>query len=256
MIASTETSVRAVRVNDLVARLVAHPLYERIRDEDTLRRFMRSHVFCVWDFMSLLKALQRHLTCIEVPWVPSVDPESRRLINEIVLDEESDDLPDDRYLSHFELYLHAMAQCGADTGPITRLLAALRRGTPVEEALARPDLPDGVAEFVAHTLRVAGSGEIHRIAASFTYGREDVIPAMFQEMVQRLAEKDGKRWSLFLLYLNRHIEHDGDRHAPMSLALVRQLCGDSPRLWAEAQETARESLQVRINLWDRLADQV
>jgi len=254
MIMQTKTPVRGrVDVDDLLCQLVEHPIYQRIRDESTLRRFMRSHVFCVWDFMSLLKALQGRLTCVEVPWLPTTDPESRRLINEIVLDEESDALPDGGYLSHFELYLRAMAQCQADIAPISRLLAELRRGGAIEDVLARRDLPTGAADFVAYTLRVAQGGEIHRIAAAFTYGREDVIPAMFQEMVRSLAERDGGRWSLFLLYLNLHIQHDGERHAPMSLALVQRLCGDSPRLWLEAEETARKALEARLALWDCLA---
>ena len=81
-------------------RLMQHPLYKSITDERGLQIFMASHVFCVWDFQCLLKSLQRHLTCVEVPWLPSADPEARRLINEIVLDEESDLTPSGAHLSH------------------------------------------------------------------------------------------------------------------------------------------------------------
>ena len=41
--------------------------------------------------------------------------------------------------------------------------------------------------------------------------------------------------SVFLCYLARHIEHDGDRHGPMARSLVRRLCGSDGRLWAEAE---------------------
>jgi hypothetical protein len=77
-------------VGDLFERLLSHHLYQHICDERSLRLFMRAHVFAVWDFQSLIKALQRMLTCVEIPWLPSGDPLARRLINEIVLDEESD----------------------------------------------------------------------------------------------------------------------------------------------------------------------
>jgi pyrroloquinoline quinone (PQQ) biosynthesis protein C len=254
MIMSAEIPTQQrICVDGLVKRLVEHPIYQRVRDEDSLRCFMRSHVFCVWDFMSLLKALQRQLACVSVPWLPTTDAESRRLINEIVLDEESDALPDGNYLSHFELYLQAMAQCEADTRPIRALLSTLQQGATVEEVMAGIELPTGVRDFVTFTMQVACSGQLHRIAAAFTYGREDVIPAMFQELVRSLTEQDSERWSLFLLYLKLHIHHDGDRHAPMSLALVQRLCGESPRLWHEAQETARQALQARLRLWDCLA---
>jgi hypothetical protein len=70
--------------------IVAHPVFRRLTSVTALRIFMEHHVYAVWDFMSLLKALQRAVTCIELPWVPCGDPAARRFINEIVLDEESD----------------------------------------------------------------------------------------------------------------------------------------------------------------------
>ncbi len=243
----------SIHIDDLVESLAGHRLYQQITGKGPLRRFMTSHVYCVWDFQSLMKALQRHLTCIEVPWLPTPDAESRRLVNEIVLDEETDTLPTGNYLSHFELYLRAMEQCQADTGPITQLLADLRAGGALDDVLARAPLPPGVADFVNNTMRIARYAEPHRIAAAFTYGREDVIPLMFEQLVRTLAERRQDRWSLFLFYLNRHIEHDGDRHGPMARDLVRRLCGNDPRLWAEAEETARCCLQARIDLWDHIA---
>jgi hypothetical protein len=244
-----------IHLDDLVEEIVRHPLYALIRDEGGLRRFMQSHVFCVWDFQSLLKALQRRLTCVEVPWLPTDDPEARRLINEIVLDEESDEMPDGGYLSHFELYLRAMQSCGANTGPILQFMAALRSGLSVSDALSQTNLPAGVAPFVAKTLQLAQSAEVHRIASAFTYGREDVIPCMFQQMVRSLADGPGGNWELFLLYLNRHIEHDGERHGPLSRALVARLCGQDDKLWREAEQTARASLRARLDLWDSIAAQ-
>ncbi len=241
-----------IHVNDLLGRLVEHPLYVAIRDEGTLRTFMRAHVFCVWDFQCLLKALQRSLTCVEVPWLPTASPDARRLVNEIVLDEESDEDGQGGYLSHFELYLEAMRECGADTAPIEGVLTELRAGQSAEKALARPALPRGVSAFVGHTLRIAGCERLHRMVASFALGREEVIPAMFQQFVRRLSADAPTRWARFLYYLNRHIEADGERHGPMALALLERLCADDARLWSEAEETARESLDARLALWDAI----
>lgn len=244
----------SIHIEDLVEQLAEHCLYQQITDEESLRRFMRSHVYCVWDFQSLMKALQRHLTCVEVPWVPTPDPDARRLVNEIVLDEESDQTPDGSYLSHFELYLRAMEQCQAEVYEIRRLLVALNSGVPLDRILAEMHLPAGVRQFVTNTMRIAHSGEVHRIAAAFTYGREDVIPLMFEKMVRQLAEQKEGRWSVFHYYLIRHIEHDGDRHGPMARDLVQRLCGNDRRLWAEAEETARLCLQSRLDLWDHIAE--
>jgi hypothetical protein len=102
----------------------------------------------VWDFQCLLKALQREVTCVDVVWRPTPDPAARRLVNEIVLDEESDAAPDwlgGGHLSHFELYLAAMDRAGADAGPIRGLLADLEAGLDVDRALAARELPRGPA---------------------------------------------------------------------------------------------------------------
>ena len=69
----------------LYTRLASHPLYRSFARMEDLQTFMEAHIFAVWDFMSLLKSLQRGLTCVEVPWYPSRTPESRHLVNEIVL---------------------------------------------------------------------------------------------------------------------------------------------------------------------------
>ncbi len=245
-----------INTTELVDRLISHSLYDELRDEESLRIFMRSHVFCVWDFQCLLKALQRLVTCVEVPWLPTADPEARRLVNEIVLDEESDEAPGGGHLSHFELYLQAMEECGADAASMRGFLEDLRGGTDLGEALARPALPPGVAAFVKTTMAIAETGQVHRIAAAFAYGREDIIPAMFQRLVNRLAETAPERWSTFGFYLNRHIEHDAETHGPMARALVSRLCGSTELLWGEAEETARRSLAARIRLWDEILSSV
>ncbi len=244
------SSKSEVDVAEWVGRLMQHPLYEALRDEPRLHIFMRSHVFVVWDFQSLLKALQREVTCVQVPWLPTTDPEARRFVKEIVLDEESDEAPGGGFVSHFELYLQAMQDCGADTRPIRGFLGDLRQGRPVGEALARPDVPLGVASFVRHTMAVAASCQPHRIAAAFAYGREEVIPAMFRRLVDRLADIAPQRWSTFRSYLERHIGQDAERHGPRSKALVARRCGTNATLWAEAEDTARGALESRLGLWD------
>ena len=57
--------------------LLQHSLYNKIQSMDDLHRFLESHVFAVWDFMSLLKALQAKLTCTTTPWFPTKNPETR-----------------------------------------------------------------------------------------------------------------------------------------------------------------------------------
>ena len=242
-----------VVLGDARERLVRHPLYRLVDRPERMRTFMEHHVFAVWDFQSLLKALQRQLTCTSVPWVPTADPEARRLVNEIVLDEESDALPDGGHASHFELYLDAMGRAGADTRPINGLLDALRSGAGLSAALAGCGGPPPALDFVRRSFAIIDSGSAHRLVAAFTYGREDVIPDMFRGLVTSLADRDPIAWGRFRFYLERHIEHDDEKHAPTCRRIVARLCGDDPARWAEASATARECLESRIALWDAIA---
>jgi len=235
--------------------LVGHRLYGLIDSAARLRRFMEFHVFAVWDFQSLLKALQQRLTCTSTPWLPTADREARRLVNEIVLDEESDEDPRGGYVSHFELYLDAMREAGADGRAVRALLEQLREGMPLADALVAARVPPAAAAFVRRSFAVIDSGSVAAIAATFTYGREDVIPDMFRGLVRRLAHAD-PAWDLFRAYLDRHIEHDDAHHGPACRRIVSRLCGDDAARWSEARSAAREGLRARIAFWDAIAGEL
>jgi len=231
-------------------QLVAHSVYQSLHSLDDLRVFMQHHVFAVWDFMSLLKALQRELTCVEIPWVPRGNAATRRLINDIVLEEETDVDPEGRPASHFELYLRAMQECGADTGPIERLLEALAAGHSVAEALQEANAPASVQEFVLGTFAIIESGQPHAVAAAFTFGREDVIPDMFRHLVTDLNHRFPGQLDTFSYYLNRHIQLDEEVHTPLAQQMVRDLCGQDARRWEESRAVAVRCMQARVGLWN------
>ena len=183
---------------------------------------MQSHVFAVWDFMSLLKALQQRLTCTSVPWIPTDFPESRRFLNEIVLGEESDQY-EGRAISHFELYLEAMDEASANTAPIRSLIDSIHQSN---FSPATIPAPAAAQAFVASTFRVIDSNNLAAMAAAFTFGREDVIPDIFRELVRDLNRQHPGAFTKFIWYLERHIEVDGEDHGPLSLRMVADLCGN------------------------------
>jgi hypothetical protein len=237
------------RLHPFYKRLAEHPLYASFRTVEDLRIFMEAHIFAVWDFMSLLKTLQRGLTCVEVPWLPSPTPESRRLVNEIVLGEESD-MYEGQHVSHFELYRMAMQSGGADTSAMDTLLQLLAQGEDLHTALERCGAPAEAIAFVKGTFQIITKGSLHQTAAAFTFGREDLIPEMFKGFVRDLDQKLAGSLGIFLWYLERHIEVDGEEHGPMALRMVSDLCGDDDRKWNEAEEAARTALKERLQLWD------
>lgn len=214
---------------------------------------MEHHVYAVWDFMSLLKYLQHHLTCTQSPWVPKGTAELRFFINEIVLGEESDEDPTGGHISHFELYKRAMTEAGASHHSIDQVVYALQGGKSVSEALHFADAPKAAAGFVGSTFTIIDRDRLHEVAAAFAFGREDLIPDMFLAMVKEL-NANGQDFNTFIYYLERHIELDGDHHAGLSALLLSHVCGDDANKWAEATSAAQEALKARIALWDGIAE--
>jgi hypothetical protein len=238
------------------AALQDHPIYNKVSSLEHVRLFMESHVFAVWDFMCLLKALQQSVTCVDTPWYPRGDAATRRLINEIVTGEESDLLPDGACASHFELYLDAMEEAGANTEPVKRFLAGLQLGHSVQVALERANAPRGAHDFVLTTMDIIATGSSHVIAAAFAIGREDIIPTMFIEIVRGLPNSGPSSLDVFHYYLERHIQLDGDEHSELADRMLVNLCGDDATKWEESAEVAVKALRARIQLWDSVEKQM
>ncbi|RSM55161.1 heme oxygenase [Amycolatopsis sp. WAC 01376] len=227
--------------------VTTHRIYDSFASASDIAVFMEHHVFAVWDFMSLLKTLQRQLTCVEVPWIPQGHPTSRRLINDIVLVEESDEL-ESGFSSHFELYRAAMTEVGADTRAIDEFLDALRTGKSVPDALAAARVPRPSAEFVSATWRIITDTPVHCQAAAFAFSREDLIPEMFDKVIA--ADPSDDRLRLLRSYLERHIEVDADEHTPMAMQMLADLCGDDDAKWDECLGTVRSAMRDRARFWD------
>jgi hypothetical protein len=200
--------------------LIAHPMYRELRTLDDLRRFMESHVFAVWDFMSMLKRLQQLLTRVTLPWVPPPGTRVSRFINQLVLDEESDADGQGSYASHFEIYRRAMQEVGADTLFIDAVVRSIEHtGT------WRPELiPEPARSFVRSTFALLERGRAHEVAAAFAFGREDAIPDMFRALIGALDTQNPGLLVHVRYYLERHIGIDEQEHTPMALAMVEELC--------------------------------
>ena len=236
----------------LRAALLDHPIYTHVASVADLRRFMEDHVFAVWDFMSLLKRLQQDMTCIEVPWFPAENAKAARLINDIVIGEETDVGPDGAYVSHLALYLRAMADIGASTRQFEKFRSLVLVGVPVEVALAQIGAPRHVQAFVAHTMALANSGSTEEVLAAFFYGREDIIPEMFRRLLDTLygTGHNDERLRHFIYYIDRHIELDGDSHGPMGRELLEDLVMNSPHARERALRAACRSIKARVELWN------
>lgn len=237
-------------------QLVHHPLYKKINRPEHLRTFMEQHIYAVWDFMSLLKYLQQKLTCVQVPWVPTSDPASARMINEIVWAEESDVDREGNPASHFELYLKAMEKANADTAKIKRFMAYVMRGEQPGQASRMLSLSPAVTAFLDFTFQTIDRDQLHEVAAVFTWGREDLIPDMFTAIVKDLNRDKSTELDDFIYYLERHIALDADEHGPMALQMLENLCGDDQQKWNQCYKVAQKAMKARIGLWDSITRQL
>ncbi len=244
------------QISPLREQLINHPLYSHIHSLQDLNVFMEHHVFAVWDFMSLLKSLQRELTCIDIPWIPKGNAATRYLINEIVTGEESDIDHNGNRTSHFELYLSAMLQAGSDTTAINELIKGLGNNQNIKEALGNCSVSQPVLDFVQNTFDTIATGKAHTQAAVFTFGREDLIPGMFISFVRELNKHTADKASIFQYYLERHIEIDGEHHFHLAYQMTEQLCGDNGQYWNEATEAVKTALSSRIKLWDSILSEI
>jgi hypothetical protein len=237
------------RLAELRQRLLSHPIYEGMDTLEKARIFMQHHVFAVWDFMSLLTRLQQELTTVRVPWIPYRNATFTRFINEIVLAEESDEDGRGGYSSHFLLYMDAMQELGADVSVMEAFLGAIHAGEDVTSALIQEKIPESVATFVQSTLQIAKFGHVHEVAAAFFYGREDLIPEMFQRLLASF-EDQGVQYERLKYYLRRHMELDGDHHGPLAAQLLDHLCDNDDLKRLQALQIAIRSIEARIALWD------
>lgn len=245
------TSFEPEFIASLRDRLESHPIYASVRSLDDLRVFMAHHVHSVWDFMSLIKYLQHAVAPARWPWTPGGDPSIQRFINELVLEEETDEAGPDHpgeFASHFQLYLGAMREIGADAERPARFVdIAGHEG--MDAAFAQVPPPAPALRFTRTTFDFIASGQPHAVAAALALGREHIIPAMFRALLSRMAVSEEEA-PIFHYYLHRHIHLDEDFHAPLSLRLLEGLCGGDPGKIAEARAAAIRAVEARMEFWD------
>ena len=245
------------KINDQREKLLKHKLYSNIETIKDLQVFTENHVYAVWDFMSLLKALQIKLTCTKTPWVPNSNSQTAYLINEIVLAEETDINQAGERKSHYELYLDAMIDIGARTEKPVKIINEIANSEDIFNTIDNINIHPNIREFLNFTFSVIKEGKPHEIAAIFTFGRENLIPNMFNEILREF-EKNVTEGDIskLIYYFERHIELDEDEHGPMALEMVSMLAENDPKKWNEIESISIQALEKRILLWDAINEQI
>lgn len=234
-------------------RLEYHPIYNQISNKNQLKIFMEQHVYSVWDFMSLIKYLHVRIPPIDSPWIPHRNSEIRRFVNELLMEEESDNAPEGlgfeaSYISHFELYCRAMEEIGARPDKVLSFIEHVSNNG-IKNALDHADIPEPSRRFMRQTFAFLASDRPHVVASALAFGREHIIPWMFRSILKDIGI-DGHQAPAFHYYLNRHIDLDADHHGPLSIALVEALCENDQVRISEAEEAASMAVNARVAFWD------
>lgn len=237
------------------SEMVNHSLFSELKTLEDLRKFMEWHVFAVWDFMSLVKRLQHEFTCVTIPWNPAKNKSASRLLNEIVLGEESDDDIAGSHASHFELYISAMREIGADTSQIEKFIELTSAAIPVELALNMVKAHDGIKKFVLFTINTAQSEKPIKVLGSFLFGREDAIPQMFKSLLSSCSISENEV-PTFVYYLQRHIELDGDSHGPAANRLAVDMAQQDEKKWLELYYSGLKAVMERNSFWSCLEQEI
>lgn len=233
--------------------LLTHEVYQLLASKRAVQIFMEHHCYPVMDFMCLLKSLQQRLTVIAVPWFPPANMDAARFINEIVLGEETDVAPGGGYTSHYNLYIDAMKQVGASTEKVEHLVELGRNHQHYRRALIHAGVPAAAQAFVTDSISMCLTGKNHEIASYFLFGRENLIPDMFRQIVDRLRAGGETGLEGLIYYLDRHIEVDGGEHGPAAEKMLTFLIAGDARRWAEAHRAGLRAIASRMKLWNAIA---
>ena len=149
-----------------------------------------------------------------------------------------------------------MKQIGANTSKIDKFIYDIKQSEDYRDCINNYDLAEEIKDFLNFTFDTIESRETHKIAAAFTFGRENVIPDMFIEIVRGLNKENSNIASQFVYYLERHIELDGDDHGPIALKMIENLCGNDEKKWEEVKEISKKSIDMRIKLWTHISSKI
>lgn len=256
-----ETERYVEKLQEVTGVLKSHPIYKEVKSRQDLQVFMQMHVYAVWDFMVLLKRIQSEYTGYRYPWTPPVDAASARLINQIVLSEESEQIEPGVVMSHFELYQAAMEEVGASRDKIDAFIMNMRFGVPPDAGIATvfenqdDEMRQDIMNYVCSTVRVATKGTIEQALAYFLFGREDPIPSMFQSLLDNMSELKEKA-PLFVKYLELHVWLDGEEHGKAATQLLVNELKGNPTRTINMLQAAIEAVNARIALWDAVLVQI
>ena len=243
------------------SKLINHKIYGQISDMRKTKIFMESHVFSVWEYLTMLKALQRELATRDISFLHENVPDLPYLINQIVLNEEIEEESRGEYLSAmglYQLYINSMDEIGADSNPIKYFVDCIKVNknwnNTIRDTITRFDnIPIQTYEYLNYNLKMIELSEIHELAGIFFFGRED-INSKFILLIKSNIEHE-KSLSNLKNIIKRHVDDDSKNKNPILGEYINNiLCKDDDKKWKKVEISVIEAIKKRIELWDGMLD--
>lgn len=233
--------------------LINHPLYNSIKTESDIKMYMFNQVWCVWDFMTLVKSIQIQIIPPNILWTPPKFPELGAYIYEVLLTEETDKgYNSETNSSHFQTFLKAMKESSVDTSSVDKFIELLENGNQFEIAIDSCGIHKEAKEFITTTYEFAKS-DLHISIAVFCLSREGVIPDMFMNLLANVSLSNN--YKIFNWYLNRHIYLDSQSHGPLSIKLFKTIV-DTKQKQEEALQASLKALKARNKYFNYILDSI
>jgi hypothetical protein len=106
-----------------------------------------------------------------------------------------------------------------------------------------------VAKFVEYNIKTAITKPITDVVAIFYFGRENLIPQMFERFINQSSIKSTQ---YLKYYLQRHIEIDSEDHGPKMLKLLNFVTNNNTQNIKNCINIGIDSIIKRTELWDNI----
>ena len=143
-----------------------------------------------------------------------------------------------------------MEEIEAETATINHFVSGIKDLDSIGNYIKKSDLNSAIKSFLNFSFLTIEGWKSHEIAAAFTFGREEIIPDMFIEIIQQTEKTNKISLDKINYYLQRHIDLDGDEHGPLAHEMIVGLCKNDSKKWEEVIDISKKALKERIQLWD------
>ena len=243
-------------LDEKVTAVENHSVFEALESHYDIRRFLESHAYAVWDFMTLLEAFQNPDGDTQ-PWDPPVGYQfADDFVHRVGFREGDSGRP----RPHFDEYYSAMELLDADTDGIRILLEAIEDGRSADRALSMANPPVEARQHVQTTLDIAQTGDPTRIAGAIL-ARRDIMPDEFSADLNRVLKDTTPRQPDFATVMpdcfaafDQAMEFDWEQYVNRVVHDVRIDPTDSGR--QALMDSAKEMLDARLTLLDGIEDQI